>query len=126
MGVVTPCDTIFRITLPTPGSNAELADIAVKAQLAASTAYWYIVTDKFGNQYVKEVNTDGNGAFTLAVADFPAGLFNPYAGSFQLQVKQTLQDAVPQQLKFCNVTYDTIQMDFADMAGVSSSVIDCK
>lgn len=126
MGVVTPCDNIFRITLPTPGNNQDLATIQVNAGLTASTAYVYIVTDKYGREYTKAINTDADGNFELQIADFPVGLFNSYAGGFLLQVKKTLQDATAQLLKFCTTNYDTILVTFADMTGVTSSIIDCK
>ncbi|HET6255849.1 MAG TPA: hypothetical protein VFE32_17360 [Puia sp.] len=127
MGLVTPCNSVFQITLPAPsGANAAVDNITINAHLTPATEYWYIVTDKFGNEYTKQVTADENGSFELLAADFPTGLFNPYSGKFQLQVKKTLQDEAPQPLTFCAEAYDTILMAFANVtANVPNSIIDC-
>jgi hypothetical protein len=127
MGLVTPCNNIFPITLPAPsGINPAVDNITVNAGLTPGTEYWYIITDKFGNRYTKQVTADENGSFELQASDFPQGLFNPYSGKFPLQVKKTLQDEAPQPLTFCGVTYDTVLMTFADFtANVPNSIIDC-
>lgn len=127
MGLVTPCNSVFPFTLPAPsGTNPAVDNITVNAGLTPGASYWYIVIDKFGNEYTKEVTADENGAFELQAADFPVGLFNPYSGKFTLQVKKTLQDAAGQPMTFCGVTYDTVLMTFADFTqNVPNSIIDC-
>lgn len=127
MGLITPCNAVFHITLPAPsGANPAVDNITVNAGLTPGIEYWYVVTDKFDNKYSKQVTADENGSFELLAADFPPGLFNPYSGKFQLQVKKTLQDEAPQPITFCAETYDTIQMTFASFtANVPNSIIDC-
>ena len=61
-------------------------DIKVNALLLPATAYAWIIIDKFDKQYSGEIITDGDGFFTIAVADLPAGLLNEFAGSFKMEL----------------------------------------
>jgi hypothetical protein len=126
MALVTPCNNIFLVKLPAPPPAPAVYSITVKAGLTAARQYWYIITDKFGKTYAKQLTADVDGSFELSLADFPTGLFNPYAGSFLLQVKETLQDEAGQPLTFCAKSYDTICMEFADFPeSMPSPIIDC-
>lgn len=59
--------------------------IIVAATLAAETDYKWVLTNK-ESKYSGTATTDVDGKFTIPVADLPAGLLNPYAGEFILEV----------------------------------------
>lgn len=61
-------------------------DIRVNALLLPATAYTWVITDKFDKQYSGEIITDGDGFFTIAVADLPNGFLNEFAGTFKLEI----------------------------------------
>lgn len=127
MSVLTPCNAIFHITLSASQVNIAGNNITVKAGLTVGAQYWYIVVDKFGKEYLKQFTADGQGAFEMLATDFPPALFNPYAGNFLVQIKRTLQDAVPVPLTFCAKVYDTIQMSFSDVnSDIPNAVVDCQ
>jgi hypothetical protein len=122
MGIVTPCDSIFRITLGVSQASLLASDITVKARLSANTPYWYILTDKFGKIYT----SDADGSILMDMSNFPSGLFNPYAGSFLVQVKSTLEYGTAVPLTFCGKSYDTLQIDIADTnSDVPTAIVDC-
>lgn len=64
-----------------------LESIDVIGALVADSAYTWILTTPQGAKYSGEVTTNSVGGFTIAVADLPNGLLNPYAGIFTLTVK---------------------------------------
>lgn len=52
----------------------------------------WMITDKFDNEYSGSVITNGNGGFVIPIDELPAGLLNPHAGQFTLQVLDTDRD----------------------------------
>lgn len=84
MEVCTPipknCDTCKELTLTYDALMNVLAGLT-----PASTPYIWI-TDKFGKQFKDQVTIAGNGSFNINQANFPSGMFNPIAGSFDLFV----------------------------------------
>lgn len=126
MGIVTPCDSVFRITLAVSQKSLLAHNITVNGHLSPSISYWYIITDKFGKMYTRGFTTDANGSFVMDMSNFPPGLFNPYAGSFLVQVKSTLEYGVAAPLVFCEKSYDTLQIDIADTnSDVPTAIVDC-
>jgi len=60
--------------------------INVFAKLAATTAYTWVITDKFDRQYQGTFITDAFGFWEILVADLPEGLLTEFSGSFKLEV----------------------------------------
>ena len=60
-------------------------ELFIAGTLQADTAYIWHLENK-GAKYSGEVTTDANGNFTIADLELPAGLLNPYAGTFELSV----------------------------------------
>src|SRR5688572_26084917 len=80
------CYDTLKLSLP------ECPDqIQVNAHLTPEVQYTWTVTDRrFGTLYIGTAETDENGAFTFNTSvgsAFPPGLFNRYAGVFELSVK---------------------------------------
>lgn len=67
----------------------------------------WLITDKFGHEYSGDVVTDGNGSFTIPVAELPAGLLTSYSGDFNLQVLDVDNDLKPVPLLVAGY-YDSI------------------
>lgn len=66
-------------------SNCNTA-IRVYALLTPATAYRWLITDKFGKEYIGEAISDANGFLSIPVSDLPDGLFFPATGSFKLEI----------------------------------------
>lgn len=49
----------------------------------ASTPYLWII-DKFGNQYSDQITINGDGSFDIDLTFYPAGMFNPANGWFDI------------------------------------------
>jgi len=118
MGVFFDCLTTYAVTLPMC-AEAILVDIG----LANTTAYTYKLTSPSGKIYQKPITTIADGSFTILASDFPASLFNPWAGIFLLQIYEG-NNCDPTQFSHCEVFYDTIAIRFTE-ANVDVAVIGC-
>jgi len=85
-------------------------EIQVNAMLDPETFYRWVITDKFGNKYEGEVQTDTQGFFTIPVEDLPAGLLTQYSGVFKLQVFQLYAACGPEKFKVAGL-YDCIEFE---------------
>lgn len=83
-------------------------EIQVYAMLTPTTAYRWVITDKFGNKYEGEVTTDADGFFAIPVEDLPAGMLTQYSGSFLLQVYLQDTTCAPEKFKIAAV-HDCIE-----------------
>lgn len=83
--------------------------LIVNAHLTPATNYQWLIEDKFGKEYSGPLTTNAEGNFTIALADLPDGLLNPFAGTFKLQVLE-LYSAAPVEL-FMQAAYDAIFFD---------------
>ena len=100
---MTPCSCCFTDTL----AKCETT-IQVNAMLEPESWYRWVITDKFGNMHEGEVQTDGNGFFSIPVADLPAGLLTQYSGSFKLQVFQLYAACAAEKFKVAGI-FDCIE-----------------
>jgi hypothetical protein len=66
---MNPCQDCYAVQFTSCNSSE------VELNLLADTTYFVWIYDRFNNIYVKEVETDGDGAFELDADDFPEGLF---------------------------------------------------
>lgn len=101
------CPKCFEFTL-----SDCLETFIVDGGLLPDTTYFYRVTDKFGNKYSGEVETDNEGKFSMTVADFPYGLFTAYSGSFTLELSLTQIPFSPVNFWLCDVEYPCILFSF--------------
>jgi hypothetical protein len=74
--------------------------INVAAGLSPAASLFIFITDKFGNQYSDSITVNGNGSFDIVSADFPTGMFNTQAGSFDLFVTSDPYGTNVVQMKF--------------------------
>lgn len=79
--------------------------ITINAPLAPSTEYKWNIRDKFNNVYEGDFTTDVAGAWSINVADLPAGLINQHAGDYKLTVLDS--SCSPVRLKLAQ-EYDCI------------------
>src|SRR5690349_17535069 len=86
--------------------------IQVNAMLQPSTAYRWVITDKFQNKYQGNITTDVNGFFEIDVEDLPSGLLNQYNGTLSLQVFAGLGACSPEKFKIAGV-HDCIQFEIS-------------
>lgn len=61
-------------------------EIVVNIILPVYGHYRWVITDKFGNKYQGEFQTNASGGLTIPVADLPAGLLTQYSGEMKLQI----------------------------------------
>lgn len=74
------CDECYSASYP------ECDDLNLGVGLAATTAYKALVTNHFGQKYEQNVTSDGAGSIVISIDGFPTGFFNPYSGSYKLEV----------------------------------------
>ena len=75
------CESIFYDFI----SNCNTA-IQVNALLLPATPYTWVITDKFDKQYSGVSISDGNGFFSIPIADLPPGFLTEFSGEFKLEV----------------------------------------
>ena len=80
-------------------------DIQVNAQLAPTTDYKWVITDKFERQYEGTITTDADGFVPpILVTELPAGLLTEFSGEFGLQFFAVDDDCAPVHFKIAQVT----------------------
>ncbi len=84
------------------------SEITVYAQLSPLTTYSWIITDKFGNKYSREFDTDSNGFWEIDVVYLPEGLLSQYGGGYVLEVQGS--NCKPVKFKIAS-EYDRIEFD---------------
>lgn len=116
MEPVTTCETCYQIKLPSCVDS-----ILLKAGLDPSNAFTWVITDKFGNKYSKEVTSDVNGYITIDVDDLPEGLLTPFSGTFELAILNSGGETV--SFIYNDITYTCIQFSLFDSTGVLQAII---
>ena len=84
--------------------------IPVFAQLEPDTSYYWVITDKFGNQYQDQFDTDSDGFWQIDASALPEGLLTEFSGEFKLQVFKQTNTCAPATFKIAQVT-DCIVFD---------------
>lgn len=90
-------------------------EILLKAGLTASTSYYWIIENKFGNQVQRQVETDEDGILTIDLSMLPEGSANPYAGHFRLTLRLGSNYLTTQQMTFGGKTYDCVSFNFIEI-----------
>lgn len=91
----------------------ECEDITIDAGLTADTAYWWIVTDQFGNKWKHQDTTDVNGVLTIFQTYFPEGFFTAGIGSLTIEIKVNENDLENVQLLISGAPYSCITLFFS-------------
>lgn len=93
------CNCCYEDYIVKCGTN-----INVFAKLTPSTAYKWVITDKFERQYQGDFTTDADGFWVIPVASLPAGLLTEFSGSFKLQVYAADETCGPVKFQIAQVT----------------------
>lgn len=118
MGIFFDCLTTYTVDLPMC-AEAILVDIG----LAATTPYIYQLKTPSGKIYQQPFTTIADGSFTMLATDFPASLFNPWAGIFLLHIYEG-DNCDPTVFTLCETVYDTIAIRFHE-SNVETAKIGC-
>lgn len=80
------CDECYEV------SRAD-NDLIFNYDLDPSTQYYLWIIDKFNNSYRKLITTGIDGSFTIDPSDavYPSGMFNQYAGDFEVFITSDLE-----------------------------------
>ncbi len=107
-----PCSTCFEITLQSCPATIELI-----GGLDPSTEYFWVIRTKTGKVYQRKATTNGSGKLSIDTSMLPDGMLNPYAGSFQLEIREggNYLNIVPLSLNDEN--YTCVLLSFAELEG---------
>lgn len=102
-----------------------VTSITIDAGLTADTEYFILITGTHGNRYSAEYTTSGDGSLTIQVNDFAQGLFNRFAGWFEMQIyaSGTTTDCIASgtgdavTLEMCDAEYPCIMFSFTGSDG---------
>lgn len=112
-----PCSECLRIDVPgcVTTINIELDGI--------TDANNWLLTDKHGNRYRGDVKVD-DGVYYIDVADLPAGLLNPFAGTFKIQFFEA-DSNTPLEFTVCEeeTTYTCLFLDMVNEPGTETVTI---
>lgn len=92
-------------------------------QLNTGATYKAVITDHFNIQYEQGSLSVVNGYATIDVTQLQEGIFNPFSGSYKLQVYNMLDLSTPVNFVFGSNTYDCIQLTFKEIIPVPTSAI---
>jgi hypothetical protein len=87
---------------------------------AGIETYKVTVTTAQGSKYQADYDSNAFGDISIPVQDFPAGLFNPYAGPFTINVD--LSSCTP--LYFCD-EYQYLQFEVVNGKGDKNTITCC-
>jgi hypothetical protein len=85
--------------------------------LDADTDYTVTITSHFGTEYTQDVTSDSGGNIAIDVTKFPDQLFNPNAGKFTFEVKDTIGNAVnivSSYTEYSCIVFDVIKQEDAN------------
>lgn len=102
MAVIFDCRTTYYTEIP-----ACWEEITVNLGIPVGD-YVYKITTPYGRIYQKEVTVSVvDDGFQLASANFPADLFNPWIGLFELRMYET-DACTPIVLTICEAVYQSV------------------
>lgn len=100
--IAVNCDECYELSV------SDCLPITINTNLTPSTSYWLICLDKFANRYDVAFTSDASGDFIIDVDDFPANLFNEYAGKFEFVVSLSQTNVSPVAMTINSTTYNCI------------------
>lgn len=98
------CQPIYYANIPTC-----IEKIIIDAELEDSKEYEVVVIDKFNNHYINKFTTNIDSKLEIDIEKYPHQLFNSYAGSFLLIIKD---DCVQVNPIICDTQYNSISLIF--------------
>jgi hypothetical protein len=90
-------------------------------QLNTGATFKAVITDHFNIQYEQDSIAIVDGYATIDVTELPMGFFNPYSGSYKLQVFNELDLVTPVNFVFGANSYDCIQLTFKEIIPVPTT-----
>ncbi len=91
-------------------TKAYNTSINIAAGLTPAANLYLWVTDKFGNQYRIIVTVAGDGSFNISTSLFPAGMFNQFAGSFDLFLTSDINGTTVVDMIFTSTHYKCLKL----------------
>jgi hypothetical protein len=73
-------DDLICACIPADGN------VKINTEVDPYKEYFYRLTDKFNNVYEGAADVNPDGTLLIPINDLPAGLLNPFAGSFNLEI----------------------------------------
>lgn len=104
---INRCDLCYNVKVLSCTDTIE-----INAGLTPSTQYTVFLEDNHSNIYTRTLTTDGSGAFTLTVSDFPDGMFNAYSGSYEVSVSTSATEDTSEELTIEGSSYYCILLTF--------------
>lgn len=89
--------------------------IELKAGLSPNTEYYWLITNPKNKVYQRRATTDDTGKLTIDATVFPAGLLNPYAGMFELQIRDGSDYLTVVPMTLQGASFDCIKFSFQDI-----------
>ena len=77
------CSPVYKTYI-----NCGVDDIVLSFGLTPAAVYNVAIETPTGSKYFFEKTVDAFGDITLPISDFPAALFNPYAGPFVVGIEE--------------------------------------
>lgn len=106
MSALQTCDTCYVL------SFAHCDDMVFDLGLTPATNYYFIITDKFGNEYFDILTTDVDGKFTIDPTLYLSGsLFTPFSGTFILTIKLALPYSDLIEFTVDSISYNCVIFD---------------
>ncbi len=103
--------------------------IIVYSKIEHNTNFNYTVTDKFGHEYTKTIQTDTDGNFFLMLEDFPKQLFTQHSGLFILTIKKDNESCENTAFAFCDLVdgevVKHVQFSFYKVNTSTEAIIGC-
>ena len=95
-------------------------EIKLKAGLAVNTSYYWIIENKFGKQYQRLVETDGEGILTIELDILPGGATNEFSGHYRLSLRTGANYLTTVNMTFGGKQYDCVSFNFVAMTTLDS------
>lgn len=124
------CYSVYIASLPECPEEIE-----VRAHLTPTIQYtWTLVDRRFGTRYIGQATADAQGSITIPTdgVPFPSGLFNRYAGAFELSVKQDPLQCGNSAMTLCvdeltSAVYANVLVTFHESIGenAEAAVVGC-
>jgi len=116
------CDTNFSVDCATcfEVSRAD-NDLNFIYGLTPTTQYYLWIIDKFRNNYRELITSGADGSFDITLTDYPSGMFNKYAGDFEVFLSSDIDG-----LNVVNVIVATVSYPCVILSISASTEINCQ
>jgi len=89
-------------------------ELVLKANLTASTSYFWLLENKFGKLYQRQVDTNEDGDLTIDLSILPDGAANEFAGHYLLSLRagDDYLQKVPMTFGEDSTEYECVMFNF--------------